>query len=232
VLYSLKSFYGHRLAAKDGAIGEIQDILFDDQSWGIRYLVADTGSWLDQRLVLLSPKSFGAWDRAVKTLLINLTRAQIEGSPSINRHLPVSRQFERDYHAYYGWPTYWAGDGFGGMVGDPMMMPVLPPADRHSLRKPAPSQADSHLQSAQAVKGYDLEATDGPVGRVTDLLAEDEIWRITQLVVQTGHWYAGNEILVATDQVRQVSYEAAQVRTSLSRAELQRRADSAAPRTH
>jgi hypothetical protein len=222
MLHSLKSFYGHRLAAKDGSIGEIQDILFDDQTWGIRYLVADTGTWLDQRLVLLSPKSFGVWDRAVKTLQIDLTRAQIEASPSISRHLPVSRQFEQEYHAYYGWPGYWAGD--------PMMMPVIPPADQRSPKKPATSQADSHLQSAKAVKGYDLEATDGPIGRVTDFLAEDEIWRLTQLVVETGHWYAGKEILVATDQVSQVSYEEAQVRTGLSRAELQKRADSAPPR--
>ena len=231
MLHSLKSFYGHRLIAKDGAIGEIQDILFDDQTWGIRYLVADTGNWLDQRLVLLSPKSFGPWDRAAKTLQIGLTRAQIEASPSINRHLPVSRQFEQDYYAYYGWPAYWAGDGFGGLAGDPMMVPVLPPSDQGALKKLAPNRVDSHLQSAKSVKGYDLEATDGLIGRVTDFLAEDEIWRITQLVVETGHWYAGKEILVATDQVRQVSYEEAQVRLRLSQAELRQSADGAAPRT-
>ncbi len=231
MLHSLKSFYGHRLTAKDGAIGEIQDILFDDQSWGIRYLVADTGNWLDQRLVLLSPQSFGNWDRTAKTLQIDLTRTQIEASPSINRHLPVSRQFEQEYYAYYGWPAYWAGDGFGGMPGDPMMMPVLPPPDQEALKKLAPNRVDSHLQSAKAVKGYDLEATDGQIGRVTDFLAEDEIWRITQLVVETGHWYAGKEIRVATDHIRQVSYEEAQVRTSLSRAELQTSAELAAART-
>ena len=231
MLHSLKSFYGHRLAAKDGAIGEIQDIFFDDQTWGIRYLVADTGSWLDQRLVLLSPKAFGEWDRATKTLQIDLTRAQIAASPAIDRHLPVSRQFEQEYYAYYGWPAYWAGDGFGGIAGDPMMMPVIPPADASARRKTA-RHPDTHLQSAKAVKGYDLEATDGVIGRVTDFLAEDEIWRITQLVVETGHWYAGKEILVPTDQAREVNYETAQVKLGVSRAELQKHADSAPVRSH
>lgn len=231
MLHSLKSFYGHRLAAKDGPIGEIQDLLFDDQTWGIRYLVADTGSWLDQRLVLLSPKSFGEWDRTAKTLQINLTRAQIEASPSIDRHLPVSRQFEHEYHAYYGFPAYWAGDGFGGIAGDPMMMPIVPPDDLSALKKAA-RRGDTHLQSAKAVEGYDLEATDGAIGRVTDFLAEDEIWRITQLVVETGHWYAGKEILVPTDQARGVNYETSQVKLGLSRAQLQKHADSAAVRSH
>src|SRR3569832_2210711 len=50
-----KELTGSKLAALDGEIGHVKDIYFDDQSWTVRYLVADTGHWLPDRRVLLSP---------------------------------------------------------------------------------------------------------------------------------------------------------------------------------
>jgi hypothetical protein len=54
-LRKTKDFSGARLHARDGEIGHLKDFFFDDQSWTIRYLVADTGNWLPNRKVLLSP---------------------------------------------------------------------------------------------------------------------------------------------------------------------------------
>ena len=44
--------------------------------------------------------------RKESVLLVNLTREQIEKSPSIDEHKPVSRQHEEEYHRYYGYPYY------------------------------------------------------------------------------------------------------------------------------
>jgi uncharacterized membrane protein len=212
----LKSLYGQALGAKDGAIGHVKDVYFDDKTWAIRYLVADTGSWLNERQVLLSPHSYGKWDRATQSLKINLTRAQLEASPAADLHRPVSRQFEQEYYAYYGWPAYWVGDGFGGIGGAPPMIPLaVPPADAkkhhgHNQRD------DVHLHSTRAVKGYAVHATDGALGKLTDFIADDRIWRITELVVETGHWYAGKEILVETSQPGQVSYDEAKISLELA----------------
>jgi hypothetical protein len=52
---------------------------------------------------------------------VNLTRKQIEDSPAIETHKPVSRQYEEEYHRYYGWPYYWQGDGLWGMSGFPIL---------------------------------------------------------------------------------------------------------------
>jgi hypothetical protein len=59
--------------------------------------------------VLISPHAFGLLDRAAKSLEIKLTQRQIEDSPSIETHEPVSRQYEVEYYRYYGWPAYWNG---------------------------------------------------------------------------------------------------------------------------
>jgi len=55
MLQHIKELYGDKLAALDGEIGRVRDVYFDDKTWVIRYVVADTGSWLTGRLVLLSP---------------------------------------------------------------------------------------------------------------------------------------------------------------------------------
>jgi hypothetical protein len=46
MLRSVKQLYGDKLGATDGEIGRVKDFYFDDQNWAVRYLVADTGSWL------------------------------------------------------------------------------------------------------------------------------------------------------------------------------------------
>ena len=58
MLRSIKQLYGDKLGASDGEIGQVKDFYFDDQSWTVRYLVADTGSWLPGRQVLISPHAF------------------------------------------------------------------------------------------------------------------------------------------------------------------------------
>ena len=46
MLQGIKQLYGNKLGASDGDIGHVKDFFFDDQNWAIRYVVADTGSWL------------------------------------------------------------------------------------------------------------------------------------------------------------------------------------------
>jgi len=41
-------------------------------------------------------------DQPEKILRVSLTRKQIEESPSIESHKPISRQYEETYHDYYG----------------------------------------------------------------------------------------------------------------------------------
>ena len=101
MLRSLKQLYGKRLRASDGDIGRVKDFYFNDQEWVVRYVIADTGSWLLGRLVLISPHAFGNFHQDGDSLVVNLTRQQIENSPAIESHKPVSRQHEGEYNPYY-----------------------------------------------------------------------------------------------------------------------------------
>lgn len=224
MLHNIKELYGHKLAASDGDIGHVKDFYFDDKTWVIRYLVADTGSWLTGRQVLLSPHALGKWEQDEKTLHVKLNKKQIEGSPSIESHKPVSRQYEVDYYRYYGWPAYWEGSYMWGLGGFPVVLP--PSKDQIEAQLLHHHRDDKHLQSTHAVDGYQIQSVDGAIGSVSGFLVDKKSWAIRDLVVETGHWYSGKEILIAPGKVERISYEDSKVFVNLTKADIQQTAEN------
>jgi hypothetical protein len=220
MLRSIKELYGNKLGASDGDIGQVKDFYFNDQSWAVRYLVADTGTWLPGRQVLLSPHAFGKLHQAGKLLFVNLTRKQIENSPSIESHKPVSRQYEEEYYRYYGWPNYWQGDGLWGMTGFPILeLPTKTlPDGRVTANSRQPGPTEAHLRSAQAVNGCHLQASDGIIGHICDFMMDDTSWAIHQLVIKTGHRFTGKEVQIPTNKVDRISYSDSTVFVNLTKA--------------
>lgn len=204
MLRSIEQLYGDQLGASDGDIGAIKDFYFDDQKWAIRYLVADTGVWLPERQVLITPHSLGRLDQPEKILQVNLTRKQIEGSPSIDAHKPVSRQYEEAYYQYFGWPSYWQGDALWGMTNLPL--PLSPATTPALLPDPRVERGDPHLRSAQAVKGYQISIGGKTFGHVCDFMMDAQSWIIGQLVIKTGHRLSGKEVVIPTKMVDRISY--------------------------
>ena len=89
MLINAKTLNGFHLLATDGEIGRVRDFYFDDQTWTIRYMVADTGTWLTGRQVLISPFALRRVDYENKRVEVNLTRRQVEDSPPIEADMPA-----------------------------------------------------------------------------------------------------------------------------------------------
>jgi len=218
MLQNTQGIYGSKLAALDGEIGHVKDFYFDDKIWVIRYLVVDTGTWLTGRLVLISPHAFGKWDQYENTLHLKLHKKQIQDSPSIEWHKPVCRQFEEEYYRHYGWPAYWTGGAMWGLGGYPV---VRPPPDKPVAQHGHRSRSDDHLRSSHAVDGYEIQALDGPMGRVSGLMVDEKSWAVREVAVEGGHWYSGRQILIPTDKVNRISYEESKVFVNLTKADIQ-----------
>jgi hypothetical protein len=214
MLHSIQQRYGEKLRATDGEIGHVRDFYFDDKNWTVRYLVADTGGWLSGRLVLISPHALGHLYPQGKVLLVNLTREQIEKSPSIDEHKPVSRQQEEEFHRHYGYPYYAESWPLWGLASYPVIVPPPPVA------KDQRERTDAHLRSARFVKGYKVEATDGVVGELADYRMDGRTWVIRELVIECGHWYSAKELTIPTAKVSRVSYEESTIHVGLSKSEM------------
>ncbi len=212
MLNSESTLKGFQLKSRDGDIGSIKDFYFDDRHWTIRYLVANSGSWLAQRKVLISPYSLGNVESVRGNVDVDLTRKQIEDSPSLDSDKPVSRQFEELYHSYFGMPAYWGGPYIWGAY--PFLM-----REREQWTAPAVSEPDwdSHLRSANDVKGHHVQATDGEIGHISDFLIDDATWVIRYLVIDTSNWWLGKKVLLSPDWIDRVSWPEAKVFVNLKR---------------
>ena len=177
MIYKVRALKGFHLNGKDGEIGKVKEFYFDDTHWTIRYLVADTGKWLEENQVLISPYSLLEINQTEKYVSVDLTKQQIEDSPPLESHEPISKQFEESYYDYYKWPVYWTGTYLWGayprIERDPEMRDDDIDRDSESW--------EPHLRSTHDVSGHHIEATDGSVGHVDDFLIDDDTWAIRYL---------------------------------------------------
>ena len=213
MLNQVKTLKGYKLSGLDGEIGKIKEFYFDDHYWTIRYLVADTGNWLTERQVLISPHALGIVNKDAQNIAVNLTKKQIEGSPSISSDKPVSRQFEEAYYGYYSWPMYWVGPEMWGYY------PNIPHDDGKPPQTPEGEKKwDPQLRSTSAVTGHAIQANDGEIGHVDDFIIDEETWAIRYLVIDTGNWWPGKRILISPRWIKRISWSEANVYVDLSRA--------------
>ena len=217
MLRSLRDLFGYGVEARDGSIGKVRDALMDDARWAVRYLVIDTGSWLDRHEVLISPVAVERVEWADWLMWVRLTRAQVEHSPAVDAHRPVSRQHELEFAGYYGWPQYWEGAALWGLAMTPSALMEAAAAVHEGEPVPEPASGDRHLHSARDVIGYHIAASDGEIGHVEDFILEDDSWAVRYMVVGTRNWLPGRRVLVATDWIREFSWAEACVSVDLSR---------------
>lgn len=216
-------------SAIDNEIGDVKDLYFDDETWTIRYLIVDTGTWLSSRRVLISPIAAGKPDWPGKRLPVSLTREQVKRSPEIDTEMPVTRQHETDYLDHYSYPFYWGGIGLWGRGAYPNMQ--IPGDDSYGSAEAARGEADAaqaradarqrnndpHLRSCKAVVGYHIEASDGEVGHVKCMLVDEDSWAIRYVVVSTSNWWLGYDVLVAPQWIKCVDWAERSVSVDLTR---------------
>ncbi len=218
MLRSLKDLESYKISAVDGDLGKATDFLFDDQHWTTRYMVTDTsGYWEGPNQVLISPISFRNADWNTRLFHLNLTKEKVKNSPSVDLDKPVSRQYERDYSQYYGWPYYW---GFGetwawGLGAYPLTMAeTVSKQDKVAQDEPP---GDPHLRSAREVTGYHVTGSDGEIGHIADFIVDDETWTIRYLVIDTSNWWFGKKVLVAPQWAQSISWAKSMVYVNLTK---------------
>jgi len=214
MLRSTKDLFGYAVRAIDGEFGKVHDVYFDDQAWIVRYLVIQTGDWLMRRNVLLTTDLIGSPAPAERVLPVMLNMREIERSPGVNSDKPVSLQMRRDPYEYYMWTPYWnvPGGGAGALVISPLLV-----ESEEQERVVEERKYDPHLRSSREVIGYHIQATDGEIGHVKDFLVDDATWTISYLVVDTRNWLPGKKVLIAPQQIKEISWAKRKVHVELSR---------------
>ena len=225
MLVAASALKGYAIQATDGRMGWVDDTLFDDQSWKIRWFVIKTGTWLPGRKVLVHPSAIQQADFGSGVLTVALSKAHVEASPDLSKDAPVSQQMETRLFDHYGWDPYWGQSYFpmGGLIVGAPGLPLSSPraesgdlaeAERHGIIS---QDGDPHLRSAAAVTGYHVHATDGVVGHVENFLIDDASWGIRYLVIDTKNWWPGEHVLLSPYAVRRIEWNDREIMLDVSR---------------
>lgn len=218
---SFKKILNSALHAQDGKIGHLDDLLFDDEKWIVRYLVVKTGGLLNHERVLISPLGIATLDWPNQAVKLNLTRKKIEASPKVDTELPVFRQMEKSYFDYNGWPYYWDDVGIWGI--DPSNFIT---AGGQSSAQPGDSRgkidgADPHLRSCRIVDHYSIEAEGTRFGHVIDFLIDDTTWEIKFLLVDSRTWWPSRPVMIDPKWVHSVDWFVKCIKVRKSKKEIE-----------
>jgi len=65
---------------------------------------------------------------------------------------------------------------------------------------------DPNLRSVSEISGYHIHATDGKIGQLSDVLIEDSDWTLRYLIVNTGNWWQGKEVLISPRSTQSIRW--------------------------
>ena len=231
---AVKQIRGDTLVARDGVVGFVKEVYFDDERWAVRYLVVGTGKWLPGRQVLISPASVVPRQPADE-IHVDLTREEIEDAPGLDEDPPISRSLETAHARYYSYPYYWTGPYLWGpipfpaaaILDDAAMLQQARLRDREEGCAEAVERARaSHVRSSKEVTGYRIQAADGEIGHVEDFVLDYASWAITDVLIDTRNWLPGKKVLVPPSAISDIDWARRLMSVRLSQAEVERSPES------
>lgn len=166
MLHKLKDLQGDAIVAADGELGSVDDLVFDDGDWDVRYVVVNARRWMPGRKVLVSPVA-------------------------IDRARPLD-----------------AGDIRVALTREEAARLI--------------AEGGPHLRSSAEVIGCGIEATDGAVGEVADLVVDDETWAITDVLVDSRAWLPGKLLLISPEVIERIDWPRKTVHLRLARGDILR----------
>lgn len=197
MLIAFEAVLGCTVNDADGVIGSLHDLLFDRDTWHIRYLVVSTEEWVRHKHILLSPEVVrrAAWSE--DQLDLDVDRRQIEKYPDVGEVPALTREKEIELAGHFGWQPYWES-----------IVPVI-------------KEEPPRLWRARELVGYGVFTGKSDVGEVEDLIVDDRAWQVRQFLIDVGSWIEGRRVLVATEHVKAIEWDRRQLRLDLSKARLQ-----------
>jgi PRC-barrel domain len=85
----------------DEKLGEIDDVIFNEATGGVVYIVVDTGGWLKSKRFIVPPEQVRPSVQHENDFLVDLTKPQIESFPAYDCRELTSEEKWADYEKRY-----------------------------------------------------------------------------------------------------------------------------------
>lgn len=213
MLRQVKDLEGFKLETRNGSIGKFSTIHFDDESWNLRYIVADIGNFLKQDRVLLLPTSIYDISFTDEIISVNLSKEDVEKSPHFDDDPPVSKQYDFLVQKYQ--KTSYIVEPWSGSVY-PILLPD--PKQKMDLEEEI---GDKHLYCCKVVSSYSAIAKDKRDGHVEDFIFDDKTWQITHVLLDINDWMPGGKRIISVDHIDHIDSISKEIVFKLSAQEIE-----------
>ena len=211
MLWNASAITGYVIDAADGELGTVTDLLFEDGSWAIRWLVVETGSWMSEAKVLLPSSALGQPDPEPEHVHVRLTREQVRSAPHFDPDTQLTREIEAAHFRYYAMSPYWDDALMQGFYARQLVVDDPGQADVTAMHRRGSSNSDraggaQHPHSVSAITGLTVEGTDDAIGHVEDLLIDTANWTVRYMTIHTGVWWPGEKVLISPLSVEWIDW--------------------------
>ncbi len=94
--------------------------------------------------------------------------------------------------------------------------------DEVSRSSPEVLPSDRHLMSSSELNGFHVQATDGEIGHVDDVLVDEDNWNIRYVVLDTSNWIGGRSVVISSRVLKDVDLPDRIVRVDVTRDDVRR----------
>jgi hypothetical protein len=182
-LYSTNELLKYKIQGKDRILGDVRGFLFDTITWRVKYWRGERGFWpFKKELVVPSDRIDKMPNKADKIISTNLLEAEIENLSSTNWFcVQLGKAFENvnpywrigNFPRTFAWRLPFA---IGSVYSYHQEEPDIPQVE-HTIHP--------QLRSLREFKGYQVDAKDGEIGEVKDLIIDADGWKIRYVIVDS-----------------------------------------------
>ena len=107
-LRSAKEVRGHTVLSGEGrSVGHVDDLIYDDTDWAVRYLIVDTRDWLPGKKVPVSADWVLGVGWSGAQVEVDLMAEEMHTAPAWEPGTIMDRRHETEMHVHYGRTPYW-----------------------------------------------------------------------------------------------------------------------------
>ncbi|MFA9557135.1 PRC-barrel domain-containing protein [Evansella sp. AB-rgal1] len=106
-VHKAKDVIGDELATEEESFGKIEDILFEEDTFKVRYFIADTQRFFPRKKVLISTDWITSVNWVTGRMEVSVTKDQIENAPTYFPGQPITREIEEELYQHFLKNKYW-----------------------------------------------------------------------------------------------------------------------------
>ena len=189
---SAKALTSYEVRSDGRLIGSVGDLIMSEAGWSLRYLRVNLASE-SQQSRLLPISAAAPADNERGWVPVALTLGEILGGPPVATSRPLTRAEELAIHRHYCWAPYW-----------------------HD----ADAECESSLMRLRDILGCQVDAIDGAVGPLTDLIVEDDFWTVLSLIAKPARAPTESAVAIPPKLVEELDVAGKQITVRARRSDL------------